>query len=1222
MQLTPEQREVVNAKTTDLLVAAAAGSGKTSVLVERILRMITDPADPVDIDRILIVTFTNDAAAQMRDRIRDAIDARLASEPDNERLLRQSERLNFASIQTIDSFCQSTVKRYFHSLNIDPNFRILEASEGSLLWQQAMEDTIEAYLSKEPADVVFFRMMDMYSGAKDDAAVRELVDKLSRFAASDPEPDRWLLDAAASINAIRTEEDLFRSPFAESLCETLRAVFASHLKTLLRILSLCELPDGPDYYAAAISRDCSFAQQLSEAEDLSVMFRLLAEWKEDNAIGRKKNGKDEDLRVRVKDARDSIADNWKKKCAKYLALSGEAMLEDIKNCAPAIGKLCELTIACRKAFRASMDEKNAYDFSEIEHMTLELLLKREGDRLVPTEAALQYRKQFHEIMVDEYQDSNLVQERFLRAVSTSDEGRPNMFMVGDVKQSIYKFRMARPELFMEKLATYRTGDGEPERLILLNRNFRSRKTILDGVNHIFRKIMQKSVGSVAYDASAELQYGATHAVAYSPELARSELLLARKDVTEDTQAVLVAAIAKRIRELTDPVTGLQIETKNGKRTAGFGDIAVVARKSTKIVYPLIDGLLAAGIPAYSASLKGYFESTEVNHVLCFLKLLDNPFADIPCAAVLLSPLGGFTEEDLAQLVVYAREEAKAGDGRTDELFGTLKRLAAAEFVPESCAGIRVKCERFLSLYNRIREQVGYLSVPELLTSLYRETGYLSYVSVQPAGRIRERNLLTLVEKAKEFASGVFTELSDFVRYIDDMIRYDVEPDADCADTGNAVRVMTIHKSKGLEYPIVFLVDTEGQMYHGGDSKEVLSLHSDLGIGPMSFRPETRRKAKTLAKTAIEEQCKIDECGEALRLLYVAMTRARDKLILTGTCSAKEWGKYILNPASADEPFDTGRILSAGTYLDLIIPAILADIPEEERNRTLPINDIWTSVDELHSGEWSVRFLSETPDPAKQDGTGPKEKKPVNPEDLEVLRKYFAFRYPYNRENMPVKLSVSALKMSAMEEFAEVQDCPGVLIEHEEEPVPPIPAFLKTEEPEGNPGALRGTLYHRILELHDYSRPGTVEDSRAEAEELVLAGRAPKELLQAVSFAKLSAFYASDIGTRMKQAAQAGKLKREQAFVMSVPADSIAPEYDPSETILVQGIIDAMFLEGDEFVLLDYKTDRVPEGDDGTFLVNRYKTQLRYYADAIRRGTEKNVKDIYIYSFALQKSIRL
>lgn len=1245
MQLTPEQQSVVDAKTSNILVAAAAGSGKTAVLVERIMKKILSEEDPVDIDQVLLVTFTNDAAAQMRDRIRKAIDERLKSDPYNKRLLRQSDRLSFAPIMTLDSFCQSVVKRYFQRLDIDPGFQILDETDGKLLWNRAVTETIEEKLESD--DPAFFQMVDAYSGGKDDANLIELVTDINKFAKSAPFPDEWIRESAGQIKKIKTAEDLLESAFARYEYESLRVLFEPLADEAIDLLELCDGPAGPYYYKNAIARDVVFARALEDAGSLKDMILAAKDYySESTAIGRKNKdtGVNPELQEVVKAKRGEIKakfDNLKK-YAEEDCFSG--MAEAVKQSGALLDPLCELVIACRKRYRKLMDEENAYDFSEISHMTLDILLTKEEDGTIGyTDAALQYRKSFREIMVDEYQDSNLVQEMFLKAISGESEGRPNLFMVGDIKQSIYKFRMAKPELFMEKFDTYTQDPDCVNRLILLNKNFRSRETILCGINRIFRKLMIKPVGGVEYDAKAFLQYGADYKIPFTPEESAIEYLLVNRNTVSDENTALCAALVKRVKELTDPINGLKVRDDNGSHIATYGDIAVIVRKTGHLMYPAINALLAAGIPAYASKMSGFFDCTEVRNVLNFISILDNPYDDIPFHAVLNGPIAGFTYEELALLRLYAVETARGG--KTEYMFPLIQKLCRAEFVKEEMKPVCKKAEAFLKLYNSLKQKSRYLSVPELLTELYRETGYLFYVSLMPAGDVRVRNLKALLEKAKSFASGIYTELSDFVNYINDMKKYAVNPESDTIDAGNAIRFTTIHSSKGLEYPIVFMLDLD-RKFTGPVNSSRIRMNDFLGIGSAAIYPKGRYFKPTYPMTMIDRKNSVDEKGEAMRLLYVAMTRAKEKLILMGGYLEKDWDKAVSDTLTEGEALPYEAISKAEVYQKLLLPAILAeaDRPEEVKKSDLmkavkpsgnPEEEPGDGEEpsegtepvfvprEIKAKEFTLKLIGpEILDDAEAAEQKAAEAKPVTDEMMQVIRDFFTFEYPYHTGSVPVKVSVSDLKMSAMEEFEANLKHPKIISWEENKEEIPVPKFAAKEQAAVSPGALRGTYYHRFLELHDYQKGDTPEELRNEADALVRGGYVPSELTELISFEKISVFLQSELGQRIKKASDAGRLRREQAFVMSVPASSVSKDYDPNEKVLVQGIIDAMFEEEDGIVLLDYKTDAVPSENGEQLLKDRYTVQLRYYAEAIGRGTGKNVKESSIYSFALQKTIRL
>lgn len=1217
IQLTNEQQKVVDTKTKDILVAAAAGSGKTAVLVERIMKKILNPEHPVDIDEILIVTFTNDAAAQMRDRIRKTLDKKLSEDPFNENLLRQSERLNYASILTLDSFCAEVVRHNFHALNIDPSFRALDESEARILLSQSVEDVLEEALAAD--NPAFTDMLRMYSDGHDDSDIVKYVEKLMNFANSHPYPDEWLSESAEALLRIRTPEDFQQSVYVQYVMGILKIRLRTCVAYCEKMLEICRMSGGPVQYEKVASEEYAAVSELANADSYIALSKLLSEITFQN-LPRAPKGVTvfDELKDEAKGLRDSYKKVINTIRDDYFSTEIGQMIDNIENCAPAVKILCDLTTAARRRFRERMDEVNAYSFSEIEHMTLELFIEEQNGRKVYTDIAKRYRSMYHEIMVDEYQDSNYVQEYFLKAISGTEDNHPNMFMVGDIKQSIYRFRMTRPELFVGKYDSFSLEAESIQQKILLNRNFRSRKIVLDGINRVFSKMMMKSIGGVAYDEDAFLKYREDLEEYPNEEDYRNEFLLVKSDEAKNgKEADEIACIVKRIRELTDPVNGLRIQDEDGIRIAGYGDIAVLCRKRT-YYSQILAAFHAGNIPVVSDQAEGYFDAEEVSNVLNFLRILDNPLQDIPFAAVLTSPMAGFDYEEMALLRIYATELEKSS--HTDYSYSVLRKLCEADYLKEEYATIREKGSAFLHCYDRLKQKAAMLSVSELVSELCHETGYLDYVSAMPGGEIRERNLHMLVEKAKDFGTGIFTELSDFIRYVEDMRKYDVNPSGECADIGNVVRLMTIHKSKGLEFPVVFLFRSEDELYHN-DNSECFILDADLGIGARSRYVKSRSQRKTYMQTAIELKNKVDSVGEALRLYYVALTRAKEKLIVVGGVNAKSFDKYLSAGRDKREVFGFEEVLSASSFMKLLLHAILQEADEESIAKAKPIGDVWASFDEISCAEWVI--VPQTLEKTEIEVSAGPEAVTVSKEDAELLRSFFRFRYPYTNGDIPVKVSVSALKKSAMEEYALVNDHPGIAIEHETVDEEPVPAFMRNQAEVQKPsGAMTGTYFHRMLELHDYKRDGSVEDCIREAEELVAAKFVDKEVLSAVSFKKLSNFYLSEIGMRMKKASLTGNLKREQPFVMRVPANLVSPEYDSSEHVLVQGIVDAFFKEDDGYVLLDYKTDRVPEGEDEQFLIARYRLQLQYYADAIHRATKENVKESLIYSFALQKLIRL
>ncbi len=1212
ISFTPRQQEVIDAPIGNLLVSAAAGSGKTAVLVQRILSMITRRENPINIDEILVVTFTNNAAAQMKERIQLAVDAALREDPDNVHLIRQSGRVSMANIMTIDAYCQSIVKRYFHKLDIDPNFRIMDETESKLLWSEAVDAVLEKLL--EEGDSLFYQLAECYGGNRGDRMLEKYISQLHKFSDSAPWPEEWLAGATDILKAPMEEMD--EQPYMRELLGVAKAELRDALGFAQLAAEATMGEDGAIAYADAINDDIAMirlAMRCSTYEEFQAFFADVSY----TPLSRKKQpDASEEKKQQVKDYREITKKILKTLKDEYFAVEPQQLADQLSLCAPLMDKLVEVTVECVREYHKRQREENAFGFSEIEHMALDILLEHEEQgNAIPSDAAIQCRRQYREILIDEYQDSNLIQDLLLRSVSTEAEGIPNVFMVGDVKQSIYKFRMARPELFLDKYNRYGINPEEGRR-IDLQQNFRSHPTILEGINSVFRKIMQAGVGGIDY----------TDEVALNPpdgkqpvleELPRNQFLLCVSEEGQSKSEVVISAIVGEIRKMTSAGSGYVTEENGRLRPIGYGDIVILVRSMTGVAYPLIDALQTAGIPAYATSMTGYFESREVQTVLSLLRVLDNPLQDIPFATVLRSPFGGFSERELAELHVLG--EALAVEHKIPYQYEVLTYLKQLEPCTQVLRPLKEKAVHFLALYEELYEKKGVLSVPELIEAIYETTGYLAYVTVMPEGHFREKNLRTLHRRAKQFAKGNFAALCDFVAYLEHMMKYEIKVNDDGAGgTENAVRVMTIHASKGLEFPVVILPDTE-RKFNMQDLKDSLVLHEDLGIGPKTVDLVRRTKSDTLPKKVIAKRRKLDLLGEELRVLYVALTRAKDYLTVVG---------YVDEPDSLDKKIGLGigrRVLdyitvsSADSYLSWLLPAIASEAEEPKLIAASARRE--EECNAFSCGWWRLQVSFYEPTVSTVTEQERREESNTSYVD-QVLQEYHSFSYPYATEQVPpVKVSVSELKHAAMEENAVEWNAPCISMS-KEEPKEPIPAFAK-EAVEEVKGSDRGTLYHRVLELHDYHMELTAEACRKELQQMVARKQLTEKALSVLSVDKLMGYYRSPIGQRMRVAAQKGHLHREQAFVMQIPARYIDVSYGETDTVLVQGIIDAFFEEDGKIVLLDYKTDSTHNvANPEEMLRGRYAEQLRLYADAIERGTGKKVKESLIYSFGLQKELVL
>ena len=1209
---TEEQQKVISLKDRNILVSAAAGSGKTAVLVERIIRKLTDEDAPSDVDRLLIVTFTEAAAAEMKERIGAAIEKKLAERPGDAHLERQATLIHSASITTIHSFCLSVIRENFHVIGIDPGFRIGEEGELKLLKQDVLDELLEERYAQ--ADPGFLEFVEKFGTGKNDKKIEGIILKLYEFSRSYPQPDRWLGSCVKAYDlggkpeesgpAMRAKERVKRR--AEDIC-----------RLLDRAKKVCEEPDGPYMYGDMIESDLEAVGRLAAEEDFRRMHEAASEltkWrrlspKKDETVSQEKKEQVQKLRKQAKELVKKLQET-------YFYAPCEEWAADMEASRGTMETLADLVRDFAALFREKKQSRNMIDFNDMEQFALQILtVEREGE-LVPSPVAAEYQERFDEVMIDEYQDSNLVQETILTSVSKASRGSYDIFMVGDVKQSIYRFRLSRPELFMEKYNTYSLTDSERQR-IDLHKNFRSRREVLDSVNYVFRRLMRREFGGIEYDDNAALYPGADF-----PSLPegtgpafhdRTELLLLDKEDTgeEDERRAEARMIAQRIRELI--AGGVVVDKESGQyRKVQYRDIVILTRSIRGWAEVFSAVLAEEGIPAYSVSREGYFETYEVSVLLDYLKILDNLRQDLPLAAVLTSPFCGLSAADLAEIRLafpnvpfyeaaagYAAGEC--GDGKP-ELVNKL-------------AGFFRQAESF-------RERVPYTAIHDLLAEIIDETGYGTYIAAMPGGGQRTANVEMLAEKAAAFEGTSYKGLFNFVRYIEQLRKYDVDyGEAGILDEqSDTVRIMSIHKSKGLEFPIVFTAGM-GKRFNTQDTRGSIILHPELGVGMDVIDLERRTKTPSFLKKLIQDEAAMENLAEELRVLYVAMTRAKEKLILTGTVEIPE--KLRRDAEDSEAAQDNRRagassggngaeeialyqLEGASSYLDWILPAVL---PEAGRD-SCPIDIRVVSGEDLaYAGAVEAQAEEMTLDVLQNwDGSGS-----YSPELKKALEAQMDYRYPYAAEGvMKLKFTVSELKKRAS-----LSEEAGEEMYEEPEAVPMIPQFLKEEEI--LTGAPRGSAYHKLLELLDFTVGYGEVTLRAAVGRFRENGKLSPEMADCIRPEDILAFLHCESGRRMSAAAAGGKLYREQPFVLGVDASEIYPADQPGETILVQGIIDVFFEETDGLVVLDYKTDRVKSGQE---LKDKYRAQLDYYARALEQLLEKPVKEKIIYSFTLREEIKV
>lgn len=1208
---TSEQQKVIDLRDRDILVSAAAGSGKTAVLVERIVNRICVDDPPVDIDRMLVVTFTKAAAAEMRERVSRAIDSLKEQKPDDENLQRQSTLVHNALITTIDSFCLFVVQNNFAQLDLDPDFRIGDQAELKLMLKEALAQVFEDNYAREDNEA-FINLIDTYSKGRNDSAVRQMVEDIYYKAGSSSWPRKWM-NSLLRLYDIKSAKQLEDSEIIKEIVDYSRVLLEEAVQELTMAKDLASATPGLEKYALTLSEDIALFDGMADVTGYVGMQEFLNKISFGRiAVIRKFDG-DEKKKERVKSMRDAAKKKIDGIKQKYFGMSIELMYEQLERQRPFVKELIRLSLEFYDAMEAVKTRKRVFDFSDIEHFALRILVDEQT--LEPTETAREFSKHFEEIMIDEYQDSNQVQEDILTAISREHQGVGNMFMVGDVKQSIYRFRMARPELFMEKYNTYTSDDSAHQR-IDLHKNFRSRNEVLDFTNDIFYKIMAADLGNVQYDDDAALYPGAS----YPEETMRPELLLVDykdEDLSEiiedeDGDKVQIEAllIANRIRSLME--NGMVTDKKTGQlRAVQYRDIVILSRSVATWGNTVAAVLKDCDIPAHVESNTGYFSSYEIQVILSMLRILDNPLQDIPMAAVLASPIVGMDDEELAQIR------------------SAFKGVSFAQAVLSAMAGENgyedEKLKAFALVFERLRGAVADTPIHELLYMMLDETGFYRYASAMPAGKRRRQNIDMLIEMAAAYEKTSYKGLFHFVRYIDIQQKYEIDyGEADTAgENDDVVRIMTIHKSKGLEFPVVF-VSGLGKGFNTQDTKSDLVIHEKLGLGLVEKTKSPRTKRPSLIRNEIESRIKRENLGEELRVLYVALTRAKEKIILTGGLSnaQKSFEKYRGN-VNANQPISFGQREGAGCYLDWIIPAMLS-YPDKYTVSTVDATEFAarTAMDMAANDISKMQLVKQI---SKADET-----------KVKKLAEGFDFEYAYASDiTKKSKYSVSELKHDSMvEKYDSTEreaERPKFLLEEKETYVPDFArdddeagsASNESKKPKNaagvNPGALRGTAVHRVMECLDFKSLCDIDTKdhvavsafvKKSMDEMLKKGLITDDMYRLTRPKLIEQFVSSDVAARMAQADKRGDLFKEKPFVMDY------------EGVLVQGIIDVFWLENDKIVLLDYKTDRVNAAKE---LIDRYNTQLKLYADALGRifstdGQSIQADERLIYSFHLQQTI--
>lgn len=1173
-QWTQEQQQCIEARGGTVLVSAAAGSGKTSVLVERVIRRITDDEQPVDADRLLVVTFTKAAAAEMKQRLSAALSQKIAEEPHNRRLQRQQMLLPRAHISTVHSFCSALLRENFHLLDISPKFQVAEEADVRLLQRDALSEALEAaYAAKDPA---FLQLAALLSSGRDDRGLTGAVLRLYAFIQSHPFPDDWL----------RSQEERYAAdtPIAEThwgqIVRQYAAASLDHSAAMLRkawSLSMSE-ETMAGAYGDPLLADCRQLEETAAAlreagwDDGIALLRGITF----RRLGILRKYPDELFKKRVTGLRDDVKKQVQALPAVFCG-SEAACREDIAALSGPVTALCDLTRSFGRVFEEKKAAKHWVDFNDLEHLSLRLLLNRREDGSVErTPLARELSTLYEEVLVDEYQDTNAAQDALFSAISREEQ---NLFMVGDVKQSIYGFRQAMPDIFIGRQKAYGDYDGTHfPAAITLGHNFRSRETVTDSVNFVFSQLMSEELGGLTYDAHHALIPAASYPESAGFETAFYVIDDAGREDLDTKDAAEARLIAARIREWMDTLT---ITDHGQSRPAKYGDFCILLRSKSGHASVYVDELTRCGIPAWTASSGGFFAAPEVAAALSLLRLIDNPMQDVPLLAVMLSPVGGFIPDDLAAI-------------RTGRLSAPLY-VALREFARKETGALADRCQAFLTQMEGYRRLAASLPADQLIHRLLTDTGLAACLGVRSHSEQRTANLRLLHEYARRFEQGKFRGLSAFIRYIDRLEeqQMDLAPASTLSEHADVVRVISIHHSKGLEFPVVFLAGL-GHQFNQDSTKGVLLMQAEQGIGLVRRDPDTRQQFDPLPRQAVALSIRQAERAEELRVLYVAMTRAKEKLCLVMT--ARDPAARLTKHASSlgSEPaLPAHTLMSAGSMGDWLLMAALRHpsggffrkLAGEEGLSPLPAATPWT--------------MEIVPSPTLTETAEALPETPADPALVEELSRRIAYQYPYaGLTAIPSKLAASALSHKAM------------AVDHVAEQ---RPAFW---EKQPLSAAQRGTAMHAFMEHADFLRAR--ENLRREADRLLTTGVLSADQRQSLNLPRLSRFFDSDLCGRMLRSPQ---WLREQHFTVDMPLSffGYAPPPDGAdERIVVQGIADSVFWENGGWVIVDYKTDSVSSDDE---LVHRYREQLRIYKHALAQTLSRPVRECWLYSFSLNRAIR-
>ena len=1207
---TEEQQQAIYEKGNNILVAAGAGSGKTAVLVERIINKIVN--EKIDIDKLLVVTFTNAAAAEMRERVLNAIYEKIDKNPEDERLQRQVTLLNKASICTIDSFCLDVVRNNFFELNISQNFRIGDPIEIDILKQDVIEDLFEEKYENEDKD--FEKLINTYTSYKDDTPLKELILTVYTYIQSNPFPEKWLEEKVEMFNLEDIEQDFSKTLWGQILLKQINEIIED---------SIIKINAEKDNLQRYPELHKSWLLLNDDIDKLETLKANLDSWDKTYTIYQEFKfnpwSVDKNIKIEAKEiakiTREDVKKKFKKELDNILELKSKEANTDIKEMYIILKKLKQIILEFGELFEKKKKEKNIVDFSDIEHNALKILLNEKRE---PTEIAKKYQEKFEEIAIDEYQDSNLVQEYILTAISREN----NIFMVGDVKQSIYKFRQARPDLFLNKYKKYKLKQekkNEENLKIQLFKNFRSREEILDFSNLIFSKIMTEELGELNYTEEEYLNLGASYEKTWQNLKTEIDILKIEDEENEDEQEenyeeensehdeqeekerledieLEARFVANRIKQLIENKFQIYDVKKKEKRNIRYKDIVVLLR-STRETAPIFEKeILKIGMPVFSDSSSEYLESIEIQTIMNLLKIINNPLQEIPLVATMRSHIGGFTDNELVEIRL---------SDKYDNFYNTLLK-AKKDVSPQ----LRKKINTFLENLEMWRKEQEYLSLDELIWKIYDDTGYYNYVGLMSNGNLRQANLKILFERAKQCESISFKGLFNFINYIEKIKTSSKDMDSAkvIGENDDVIRIMSIHKSKGLEFPIVFLSGT-GKQFNLMDLNKKILLHPEIGIGVKYIDYERQIEYDTLSKKAMKNQIKIETLSEEMRILYVALTRAKEKIIITGYTKNKKQEDIIKNVEKYKE-LNHIILKKYKSYLDWIQ---LVYLYNEEKATKLAVMNVYEK-DEIIKMCNNEKEIEENP---IEELIKKLNEAKLDEDEKQKIAQILEYEYTYKKSTIiPTKTSVTEIKK--LKTTIQNDDI-KIKKEISQEIGLPKPKFLQTDEDIKITNAEKGTLIHLCMQKLDLSKEKyTISEIKELIERLIMNKIITEKEAEAININKIYQFTKSEIWKEMHKAKQ---VEREKPFYINIPAKEIY-EQNINENILVQGVIDLYYIdENDNLILVDFKTDYV-ENKNEQILINKYKIQLELYKKALESSIDKKVDKMYIYSTYLEKEIKL